>query len=258
MNSFLPFIIKILNLIIIKFKRFIVTKIIRSDTSRMFFCPICKSSFYSFDPKLNLFKKETIRKKEKCPKCKSLKRHRFIYLFLEKIGLLKNPKLKVLHIAPEECFSKIFEKIWNKNYITADLNNKNVKIKMDITNIPFKNETFDFILCSHVLEHVENDKKAMSEFLRVLSKNGIVVIMVPIFGKETYENPKIKSPEERLKYFGQKDHVRKYGLDIIKKMEKIGFKVKIIIPKNILSQAEIKKYVLGPNHKIFLLYKNKK
>jgi SAM-dependent methyltransferase len=243
MNNFLLFIRKISGLII------------GGNITKRFFCPICKSSLYSFDPKLNLFKREAMRKNEICPKCKSLKRHRFIYLFLEKIGLLENSKLKVLHIAPEKCFSKIFEKIWNKNYITGDLNNKNAKIKMDITNIPFKNGTFDFILCSHVLEHIEDDKKAMGEFFRVLGKNGVVIIMVPIFRQKTYENFKIKSPNERLKYFGQKDHVRKYGLDIIKKMEKIGFKVKIISPKNILSQAKIKKYALGPNHKIFYCIK---
>jgi len=122
---------------------------------------------------------------------------------------------------------------------------------MDITNIPFKNEVFDFILCSHVLEHVENDKKALNEFCRILKKNGNLIITVPIFDKKTYENLKIKSPRERLKYFGQKDHVRKYGLDISKKLLNAGFKTKIITPKDIMNQAKIKKYSIGLSDKIF-------
>jgi predicted SAM-dependent methyltransferase len=256
MDNFLLSLRKILNIVIIKLKRFIIIKIIDENAAKKFFCPICKSFFYSFDPKLNLFKKEALRKNEKCPKCKSFKRHRFVYCFLEKIGLLKNPELKVLHIAPEKCFSKIFKKIWNKNYITADLNNKNVKIKMDITNIQFEDETFDFILCNHVLEHVENDKKALSEFFRVLKRNGNLIITVPTFGKRTYENPKIKSPGERLKYFGQKDHVRKYGLDILGKMKNVGFKLKIIIPEDIINQTKIKKYSLGSTDKIFHCFKD--
>jgi predicted SAM-dependent methyltransferase len=250
MNKFLLFFSKVLNIAIIKFRRFIIINF-NKNAEKNYYCPICKSFFYSFDPKVNLFKKEKLKNNERCPKCKSLSRHRFEYCFLEKIGLLKKAKLKVLHIAPEKCFSKIFEEFWNENYITADLNNKNVKIKMDVTNIPFKDKTFDLILCNHVLEHVENDGKALGEFFRILKKNENLIITVPLFGQKTYENSRIKSPKERLKYFGQKDHVRKYGLDIYKKIEKAGFKVKIITPEDIMSQAKIKKYSIGLSDKIF-------
>jgi predicted SAM-dependent methyltransferase len=185
-----------------------------------------------------------------------LKRHRFIYCFLERNKLL-NSNLRVLHIAPENCFINKFESIWRDSYITGDISGKNVKFKVDITKIPFENESFDFILCNHVLEHVKEDRIALIEFFRVLKKQGKLLITVPIYDNNTFEDFKINTPKERLKYFGQKDHVRKYGLDIINRIKKCGFYVKLIAPKDILLNDEIKKYALDNSEKIFYCRKNK-
>lgn len=254
MNNFILFFQKILNLVVIKLERFAVN-FLKKNSTKSFFCPICKTFSYSFDPKVNLFKNEGPRKNEKCPKCKSFKRHRFIYCFLEHQGLLDISNLRVLHIAPERCFLKTFEKMWGKNYITADLNAKNVKMEMDITKVQIKDETFDFILCNHVLEHIEDDKRALSELFRLLKKGGKVVVTVPISGEKTFEDFKIKDPKERLKYFGQKDHVRKYGLDIVKKLAKVGFEVKIITPIDIMNKSGIKKYAINPKERVFFCFK---
>ncbi len=96
---------------------------------------------------------------------------------------------------------------------------------MDITNLELADNEFSLIWCCHVLEHIEDDKKAMSELFRVLHPDGVAVIMVPVYGESTYENPLIKTPEGRLLHFKQEDHVRLYGLDIRERLDAAGFKI---------------------------------
>jgi SAM-dependent methyltransferase len=102
---------------------------------------------------------------------------------------------------------------------------KNVDHQEDITRMTFANSSFDFIYCSNVLEHVLDDRSAMSELFRVLAPGGRLVIQVPIRGDTTYENPAIVSPAERAAHFGQADHVRFYGRDIRVRLEDAGFYV---------------------------------
>ncbi len=152
-----------------------------------------------------------------------------------------------LHIAPEGCMRKPFIKILGSNYITADLYDPDAMVKMDITNINFPDFSFDYILISHVLEHVENDIIAIGELYRVLNQRGTAIIIVPIEGKITYEDRTIIDPVERLKHFGQKDHVRYYGYDFVLRLRNAGFKVSNIRPKDFLSDYEIEQ--MGINQK---------
>ena len=99
---------------------------------------------------------------------------------------------------------------------------------MDLTSLAFEVSTFSLIWCSHVLEHIPDDRKAMSELFRVLQPGGRAIILVPIFGKQTYEDPTITSPGERFKHFTQRDHVRSYGIDIADRLSDIGFKVEVL------------------------------
>ena len=133
--------------------------------------------------------------------------------------------MHVLHIAPEACFIKRFEKIHGDHYITADIESPLAKVKMDIHEIPFAENTFDAVLCNHVLEHVRDDIKAMSEIHRVLKPGGFSILQVPFFNpipEVTLEDPSITDSREREKAFGQDDHVRKYGKDYAKRMEHAG------------------------------------
>ena len=129
--------------------------------------------------------------------------------------------------------------------------------KIDITDINFENDYFDFIICNHVLEHVKDDIKAMSEVFRVLKPEGEAILQVPIskYNKETFEDFSIILPEEREKYFGQKDHVRIYGQDYEERLESADFKVELYDIKKDLNTREIKK--LGLNEKE-ILYIGKK
>jgi SAM-dependent methyltransferase len=184
-------------------------------------CTICNKSFRKFLP----YGRINPRPNALCPSCQSLERHRLIWLYLkEKSGFFQE-KLKVLHIAPEACFISRFEKQHGDGYITADIESPLAKVKMDIHQIPFQADTFDVVLCNHVLEHVADDIKAMREICRVLKPGGFSILQVPFFHPipdKTFEDASITDAREREKVFGQDDHVRKYGHDYPRRMEQAG------------------------------------
>lgn len=179
----------------------------------------------------------------------SLERHRLMWLYLQKDTKFFTDNLKVLSLAPEQCFLKRFKSLKNLNYTTADLYSPIVDVKADILNLPFKDNSFDVIFCNHVLEHIPDDAKAMSELYRVMKPGGWGIIQVPMnYGLDkTYEDFSITSPEERKKHFGQYDHVRWYGMDYFNRLEKAGFEVEQVKYYETLSQSEMEKYCLSKN-----------
>ena len=176
----------------------------------------------------------------------SLERHRLLWLYLNNETNFFSKTLKVLHIAPEQCFYNLFKNLKNINYTTFDLNSPLADIKGDICNLPFKKNSFDFILCNHVLEHINDDRKAMKELYRVLNKNGTAILQVPINQKssKTFEDSSIVDKKERIEKFGQYDHIRLYGLDYFKKLESFGFKVDPLKYSKEFTESEIIKYGL--------------
>jgi SAM-dependent methyltransferase len=184
-------------------------------------CPICQKQYRSFLP----YGRINPRPNALCPSCLSLERHRLIWLYMKEKTNFFSQKLDVLHIAPEHCFMKRFEKQHQEKYITADIESPLAKVKMDIHQIPFGENHFDVVLCNHVLEHVENDLTAMKEIHRVLRPGGWAILQVPFFSPvpdATYEDNGITDPREREKIFGQADHVRKFGKDYSKRVERSG------------------------------------
>jgi predicted SAM-dependent methyltransferase len=146
---------------------------------------------------------------------------------MTKTDLFDGRQKKVLHVAPELCFESRLRGRLGENYITADLYDPRAMVKMDITNIKYDNQSFDVIYCGHVLEHVQDDRRAMREFHRVLRRNGWAILLVPITAEETFEDPSIVDPKQRLEAFGQEDHVRRYGPDYIDRLREAGFKVDV-------------------------------
>jgi len=144
-----------------------------------------------------------------------------------KTDLFDGKSKKMLHVAPEPCFESRFRKQLGANYITADLSDPRAMVKMDITDIKYPDESFDVIYCSHVLEHVPDDRRAMREFRRILTRNGWAILLVPVYEGKTFEDPTIVDPQERLKAFGQDDHVRIYGEDYVDRLRDAGFKVQV-------------------------------
>jgi predicted SAM-dependent methyltransferase len=112
-------------------------------------------------------------------------------------------------------------------------------VRMDIMDIRYPDQHFDVIYCSHVLEHVEDDRKAMREFHRVLRSDGWAILLVPITARETFEDPSITTPEERLKTFGQEDHVRRYGPDYADRLRDAGFRVEVTRAGDLVPGDEI-------------------
>ena len=185
-------------------------------------CPVCESTFRKFLPYGNQGIDNRL-----CPKCLSLERHRLIWLFLKQKTNFFNAELKVLHIAPEQPFLKPFKKLKKLDYTTADLESPIADVKMDIREMPFEDNSYDVLMCNHVLEHIDNEQKATSEIYRVLKKGGWAILQVPLDAslEETYEDLSITDPKEREKLFGQYDHVRLYGRDYPQRLEKSGLKV---------------------------------
>jgi len=180
------------------------------------------------------------RENAQCAYCGSLERHRFLWLFLtNKTDLFDGNQKKVLHVAPEPCLENRLRERIGVGYITADLFNSRAMVKMDITNIKYPDQSFDVVYCSHVLEHVQDDKQAIREFHRVLKKNGWAILLVPpISSGKTYEDPSIIAPEARLIAFGQKDHVRRYGKDYVDRLREAGFKIEVIEVNDIAAENE--------------------
>ena len=184
-------------------------------------CPVCDHNFRSFLPYGRVARSNAL-----CPNCLSLERHRMMWLFLKKETQFFDKKLEVLHIAPEICFIDKFEKLHGDTYITADIESPLAKVKLDVHNISFDENKFDVVFCNHVMEHVEDDLKAMSEIYRVLKPGGFAILQIPLFYPlldKTYEDTSITSPKDREKAFGQSDHVRMYGKDYSDRLRSVGF-----------------------------------
>ena len=208
--------------------------------------PIDGNSFRKFLP----YGYEKVRENVLSPSTLSLERHRLFWLYLKnETGFFSShlEKKKLLHFAPEQAFLKRFKKLKHIDYTTTDLNSPIADVKADICNLPFQDNSYDYIFCNHVLEHIPDDGKAMQELYRVLKPGGIAILQVPLENERltTFEDASITDPKERAKIFGQYDHVRIYGLDYFEKLRSIGFKVDAVDYTATLSKEEINKYRLA-------------
>ena len=217
-----------------------------------FVCPICKGHFRKF---LSFGVKP--RPNASCPRCGSLERHRLSWLYLRDRTNFFSDNLKVLDIAPMDCLQRKFQAMPNLDYVSVDLELPIAMVKMDITDMQFPDNYFDCIICYHVFEHIPDDRKAMKEIFRVLKPDGWAILQVPILMEKTFEDPNITTPKEREKVFGQRDHVRIYGLDYKDRLEGVGFAVKVDSYVKELGDDAIKKYNLMRDEYIYFCYKPK-
>lgn len=153
------------------------------------------------------------------------------WLFLKQKNVLQ-PGMRVLHVAPERCLSERLRLLPDVKYTAGDkftpgYDYPRGTMDLDITALPFGDDSFDLILCSHVLEHVPDDRTAMRELFRVLAPGGMAIVMVPIDLDRpvTDEDPTVTDPKERIRRFGQFDHVRQYGRDYTARLRTAGFTV---------------------------------
>jgi hypothetical protein len=183
-------------------------------------CPLCGWKGFQFMPSMP---SPMLRFDARCPDCNSYERHRLAHLLLK--DRLPARLGKVLHFAPEAPVQRWISGLAD-DYHTADLMDPRARHRIDIQAMPFEDASFDFIWCSHVLEHVPDDRKAMAEMKRVLRPGGLAVIQVPVWGAETDEEV-LSTDEERIARYFQADHLRRYGEDVVERLRASGLAVEV-------------------------------
>lgn len=222
----------------------------REEGGDVNFCPVCENSSRFRPFGFGEHKRDNAR----CPKCKSLERHRLLYLYLEHnwpdLFMYKN---SLLHFAANNGVEQVLRTKPGLRYVTADLYEP-ADLKLDITAIDLPDESFDGVICYHVLEHVEEDGNAMAELFRIIKPDGWAIIQVPVFRDrpETLDDPAIVTPEDRTKYYGSPIHLRLYGWrDFKNQLEEVGFNVRIEKVEEIVDPALFEKYGLDKNELVY-------
>lgn len=215
-------------------------------------CPLCGCQRRKFIP----YGYVKPRENALCPNCLSLERHRLLWLWLLREsdigrGAMALPRL--LHIAPEVALMRKFRKMYareKERYVTADLESPLADMHFDVQEIPIEDGAFDCVICNHILEHVEDDRKALKEIYRILRRGGWGVILSPVEleREKTFEDDSITDREERTRIFGQYDHRRIYGRDYTERLQEAGFEVYDIPYKEAFTAAEQQRYALCDDH----------
>ena len=232
-----------------------VMDIYDSTISEKRICPICRNEI-----RLYLPYGVNMRKNAKCPVCNSLERHRTLWLWLEENkALFVRENIRILQFAPEGCFYNKFSLMDHVDYYPVDINPqyKGIRDIVDIMNIQYEDCFFDMIICNHVLEHVPNDMSALCELYRVLKNDGTAIINVPINHnlEVTLEKEEYNTPELREQHYKQSDHMRLYGKDYVKRLERAGFIVEVIRPNDMYDLIKIRNYGLSVDEEIYVCRK---
>jgi SAM-dependent methyltransferase len=167
--------------------------------------------------------------------------------------VLSDP-VDLLDCAPIPALTRRLVALPNVRYVSVDLESSLAAVKADLMELPFPSQSFDVVLCSHVLEHVADDRRAMRELARVLRHGGFAAIVVPLHGglSHTLEDPSVTTPEQRLNTYGQADHVRLYGRDFPTRLMGSGFAVERVSMFESLSQEEVARWGLSPYDDIYI------
>ncbi len=195
------------------------------------------------------------RPNARCPICQALERHRFLSFLLRSWEPLIRNSTHVLDIAPQRQVRRVLHEAtgWahyvGMDYLEPD---RHIDLLGDMTRMPFVDSSFDVVLCYHVLEHIPDDKAAMREMARVLTPSGIAIVQVPRrAGVATDEDP-AAPPEERIRRFGQVDHVRYYGNDFEARLRESGLDVTVIHPRDILPPDMLEAIAANPTEPVWV------
>lgn len=212
-------------------------------------CPCCGGSFRAMLP-AGLARRSNAR----CPRCSSLERHRLIWLYLTRQTNFLSTPLRVLDVAPEEFLQRKLHQLKNLDYLSIDLESGMAMRRMDVTQLEFPDDQFDVIFCNHVFEHIPDDAAAMRELYRVLKPNGFAILQTPIDRQRptTDEDPNITDQQERIRRFGQADHVRVYGLDFFERLRVAGWRVTDDAFVDTIASSDVKRFGLIPGERLII------
>lgn len=216
-------------------------------------CPMCGCKRRKFLPYGYVVQRENAL----CPGCLSLERHRLLWLYLQRETDLMEARPRLLHAAPEVALMRKLKQLYQdcpKQYVTADLESPLADMHFDIQQIPIADGEFDAVICNHIMEHVEDDRKAMSELYRILRPGGWGIILSPVEldRAETFEDDTITDRDERTRIFGQYDHRRIYGRDYADRLASVGFEVVESDYRAMFSAEEQALYALPEDHIYFV------
>ena len=217
------------------------------------YCPVCESRcrrFLSHGPPSRRVRDAV------CPVCLSHPRLRLAWLFLStRTDLLDGRPKRLLHVAPEPALTRLLRNARDIEIVSADLDSPHARMVLDITRIDMEDASLDVILCSHVLEHVHDDRRAMRELCGILRPGGWAMIQVPISRRPTFEDPSSTDPAEREGLLWQADHVRLYGLDIADRLTEAGFEVETVFGDQLIPPHQLVRTGIYPRHLVFLCRK---
>lgn len=212
-------------------------------------CPCCGGCFRGFLPGGH-----ERRPNARCPRCGSLERHRLVWLWLQRATDLLTSRRRVLVVAPEAFLQDALRARPDLDYLSIDLESPLAMRHMDLTRLELPDGAFDAVFCNHVLEHIPDDRAAMRELLRVLAPGGWAVLQTPLdpARASTFEDPRVTTPEERLRVFGQRDHVRIYGRDLFDRLRESGWAVERRPFARELGEGDARRFGLDPGEDLIL------
>ncbi len=194
-----------------------------------------------------------------CPFCRSHDRERHLLLYFDRLGIWdKLADAAILHLAPEKHLAARIEAGHPARYVKGDLNPSREGVeRIDVTNIPYADASFDWVICNHVLEHVPDDARALTELWRVLRPGGSAILQTPFaLGLEkSLEDPEIATDDKRIEFYGQEDHVRLYGRDLFDRIRAAGFHLTLIKHAECLPVIDARRYGVNPDEPLFLCVK---
>ena len=178
------------------------------------------------------------KENDRCPVCHARDRTRLMAHYLDRHGGLGRDGLRVLHVAPDFGLYLWLIRHGGLRYTACDIDASRYRhikgtVTADLTRTPFEAGSFDIVICSHVLEHIPEDRAAMAEVLRILKPGGMALLLVPLAtdGGETDEDPTVTERGDRVARFGQWDHVRLYERsDFLSRLREVGFEVELFEP----------------------------
>ena len=203
------------------------------------FCPICDQYFRKFRA---AGRGKNRRENAVCYTCKSRERDRLVYKFLQdKFTVLSQTHLTLLHFAPEPSLESTLDQLASGYRITADLVRRDVSVQLDIQRLPFADESFHAIYCSHVLQDIPDDQAALRELFRILKPHGWALILFPLRGTKTHTVP---YQSGRRTKEDAPVMLRVYGTEIEQTIREIGFKLTRITVASELNDAQLKDWVV--------------
>lgn len=194
-----------------------------------------------------------------CPMCGAHDRERHLLLYFERLSpAVAYQGSRILHFAPEKSLSQFFQSQSLSRYVQADLMPDRPGIEaVDLSRMPYPDSSFDLVVANHVLEHVTDDRRALSEIVRVLRAGGAALLQTPfsVLLANTIEEPELKSAEARKALFGQEDHVRLYGSDFEDRVCSAGLISCVVSHSTLLSDIEPRRYGVNAREPMMLFRK---